>query len=62
MQNQTTSWLVHSWNTFGERMNHEHTRTYKTHHILGLGEALIVFFMIHHMVYTQMAFFLGLPN
>jgi hypothetical protein len=31
--NQTTSWLVHSLNTFGAWMNHRQTRTHKTHHL-----------------------------
>ncbi len=35
--NQTTSWLVHSWNTFGARMNNEQTWTHKIHHSLRLG-------------------------
>jgi hypothetical protein len=30
--NQTTSWLVHSFSTFGATMNHKQTRTHKTHH------------------------------
>jgi hypothetical protein len=46
--NQTTSWLVCSWSTFGARMNHGHSRTHNIHHGLNLGEAttfpLIIFF------------------
>jgi hypothetical protein len=41
-------------------MNHMHTRTYKTHHILDLGEAvtfpLIIFSMLDHGTCTQMSF------
>ncbi len=37
-QNQT-SWLVHSWNIFGVRTNHEQTRIHKNHHDPNLGEA-----------------------
>jgi len=67
--NQTTSWLMHSWSTFGAQMNHEHTQTHKSHktcHSLDLGEAtifpLIIFFVICHGGCTQMSFFLGLTN
>jgi hypothetical protein len=38
-QNQTRSWLVHSWSTFGARISHGQIRTHKTHHNLDLGEA-----------------------
>jgi hypothetical protein len=38
-QNQTTSWLMHSWSTFGVRMNHGKTWTYKTHHGPDLGKS-----------------------
>jgi len=31
-QNQTTSWLVHSWSIFGGRTSHERIRIHKTHH------------------------------
>jgi len=58
--NQTISWLVRGWNTFGAWMNHMHTRTHKTHHVLDLGEAttfpLIVFSMPNHGAWTQMSF------
>jgi hypothetical protein len=37
--NQTTSWLVHSWSTFGARMNHKQTQTHKTHHGPDLEES-----------------------
>jgi hypothetical protein len=37
--NQTTSWLVHSFSTFGVRTSHMKTRTHKTHHSPDLGEA-----------------------
>ncbi len=39
--NQTTSWLVHSWSTFGAWMSHEQTWIRKTHHGPDLGEATI---------------------
>jgi hypothetical protein len=58
--NQTTSWLVHSWNTFGAQMNHEQTQTHKTHHSSDLGETttfpLIVFSVLGHRASTQMSF------
>ncbi len=64
--NQTKSWLVHSWNTFGARMNHEQTQTHKTHHDSNLGEAttfpLIVFSVLGHKANTQMSFCLGTPK
>ncbi len=54
-----TSWLMHSWSTFGAQMSHGQTRIHKTHHGLGLGEAttflLIVFFMFNHGANTQMS-------
>jgi hypothetical protein len=53
---------MHSWSTFGARTNHKHIQTYKTHHDLNLGEALIIFSMIHHMAYIQMVSFLELPS
>jgi hypothetical protein len=47
-------------NTFGAHMNHEQTRTHKTHHGLNLGEAttfpLIIFFVHGHEASTQMSF------
>jgi hypothetical protein len=58
--NQTTSWLVHSLNTFGTRMSHGQTQTHKTYHNLDLGEAttlpLIVYFVPSHEASTQMSF------
>jgi hypothetical protein len=58
--NQTTSWLVHSWSTFGVRTNHRQIWTHKTHHGLDLGEAttfpLIVYFVPGHETSTQMSF------
>jgi hypothetical protein len=58
--NQTTSWLMHSWSTFGAKTSHEQTRTHKTHHDPDLGEAttfpLIVYFVLGHGTNTQMAF------
>ncbi len=47
-------------------MNHEQTRTHKTHHNLNLKEAtsfpLIVFFVLGHGANTQMSFCLGTPK
>jgi hypothetical protein len=58
--NQTTSWLMHNYNTFGAQTSHGHTRTHKIHHGLNLGETttfpLIVFFVINHGGYIQMLF------
>jgi hypothetical protein len=65
-QNQTTSWLVHNLSTFGVRMNHGQTRTYKIHHGLDLGEAttfpLIVYFVPLHEAHIQMAFYPKIPK
>jgi hypothetical protein len=48
----TTSWLMHSWSTFGAQTNHEQTHTHKTHHGLDLGEVttcpLIILFVLGH--------------
>jgi hypothetical protein len=64
--NQTTSWLMHSKNTFGARMSHRQTRTPKTHHGVDLGEAttfpLIVYSMSSHMTNTQMPFCPKIPK
>jgi hypothetical protein len=61
-----TSWLVHSWSTFGVRMNHEQTQTHKTHHNPDLGEAttfpLIVYYVPLHEAHIQMTFCLGTPK
>jgi hypothetical protein len=58
--NQTTSWLMRSWSTFGARTSHEQTRTHKIHNDLDLGEAttfpLIVFFVFGHESCTQISF------
>jgi len=58
-QNQTTSWLVHSWNIFGARTSHGQTWIHKTHQGLDLGEAttflLIVYFVPLHEAHIQMA-------
>jgi hypothetical protein len=58
--NQTTSWLVHSWSTFGAKTSHGQTWTHKTHHGSDLGEAttfpLIVYYVPGHGTSTQMAF------
>jgi len=37
-QKQITSWLVHSWSTFGVRTNHGQIQTHKTHHGPDLGK------------------------
>jgi hypothetical protein len=56
--NETTSWLMHSLNTFGVRTSHGEIWTHKTHHSLDLGEAtiffLIVYFAPGHKTSTQM--------
>jgi hypothetical protein len=53
-------WLVHSWSTFGARMNHEQPRTHKTHHGPNLGESttfpLIIYFVVLHKDHIQMVF------
>ncbi len=58
--NQTISWLVRGWNTFGARMSHGHTWTHKTHYSMDLGEAitflLIALFVINHGGFIQMSF------
>ncbi len=58
--------VVHSWNTFGERISHGQTWTHKTHHDSDLGEAttfpLIVFFMFGHGLAPKCHFVLGLPS
>jgi hypothetical protein len=64
--NETTNWLVHSWTTFGAWINHEQTRTHKTHHGLDLGEAttflLVVNSVLGHKTNTQMSFCPGTPT
>jgi len=47
VQNQTTSWLVHSRSTFGATTSHEQTQTQKTHHNPDLGEATTFPFIIY---------------
>jgi hypothetical protein len=58
--NQTISWLVHSWNTFGAQMNHGQTHTYKTHNGPDLAKAtnfpFIISFVLGHRANTQMSF------
>jgi hypothetical protein len=58
--NETTSWLMHSWSTFGAKMSHGQTQIHKTHHGLDLGETttfpLIVCFVPLHETHIQMAF------
>jgi hypothetical protein len=57
---------MHSWNTFGARMNCKQTWIHKTHHSPNLGEAttfpLIVFFMHGHGAYIQMSVFPRTPK
>jgi hypothetical protein len=64
--NQTTSWLVHSWNIFGARISHGQTQTHKTHHGSNLGEAITFPFIVYsvpsHGTNTQMSFCLGTPK
>jgi hypothetical protein len=64
--NQTTSWLMHSLNTFGARTSHEQTQTHKIHHGPNLREAttfpLIVYFVPLHEAQIQMTFCLGTPK
>jgi hypothetical protein len=64
--NQTTSWLMHSLNTFGAKMSHEQTRTHKINHGPNLGEAttspLIVYFVPLNEAHIQMTFCPGFPN
>jgi hypothetical protein len=58
--NQTTSWLVHNWNTFGARMSHGQIETHKIHHGPNSGETItfpfIVHFVLGHGISTQMTF------
>jgi len=65
-QNQTTSWLMHSWSTLGARTSHEQTRTHKIHHGPNLKEAttfpFIVYFVLLHEAHIQMAFCLRTPK
>jgi hypothetical protein len=58
--NQTTSWLMHSWSTFGARTSHERPQTHKTHHDLDLGE--VGYFAPLHKDDIQMAFCPGPPK
>jgi len=58
--NQTTSWLMHSWSTFGARTNHIHTWTHKTHH--GPDFFFVILFVISHEGYIQMSFYPKTPN
>jgi len=64
--NQTTSWLMHSYITFGAQTSHNHTWIHETRHDMDLGETItflfIVFFMTNHGSYTQMSFCLGTPK
>jgi hypothetical protein len=43
-----TKWLVHSWNTFGARMNHKQFESHKNHHGLDLGEANTFSFIVYY--------------
>jgi hypothetical protein len=58
--NQTTSWLMHSWNIFASRLSHGHTWIHKIHHGPDFKETttfpLIVYSMISHRGYIQMSF------
>jgi hypothetical protein len=51
---------MHSWTTFGAKMTHMRTQTYKIHHDPELGAAttfpLIVYFVPRHETGIQMAF------
>ncbi len=38
-QNQTTSWLVHSWSIFGDKMSHGQSQIHKTHRGPDLGRS-----------------------
>jgi hypothetical protein len=64
--NQTTSWLVHNWSTFGARTSHGQTQIHKIHHGPDLGEAitfpLIVYSVLGHKTSTQMSFCFGTPE
>jgi hypothetical protein len=64
--NQTTSWLMHNWSTFGARMNHEQTQIHKIHHMLDLEETITfplkVFPMLGHGSTPNCHFVLGLPS
>ncbi len=64
--NQITSWLVHSWSTFGARMTHGQIQIHKIHHGPDLGEAttfpLIIYFVPGHGTSTQMSFCPGTPT
>jgi hypothetical protein len=44
--NQTTSWLVHSFSTFGARTSHEQPQAHKTHHGPNLREATTFPFIV----------------
>ncbi len=66
-QNQTTSWLMHSWSTFGAKMSHGQIRIHKTHithHGPNLGEAitfpLIVYLSMRPT--SKWHFVLGFPK
>jgi hypothetical protein len=48
--NQTTSWLMHSWSTFGAWTSHGQTRTHKIHHGPTLGEATTFPFVIYSVL------------
>jgi hypothetical protein len=65
-QNQTTSWLVHYWSTFGAKTSHGQTRIHKTHHGSNLREAttfpLIIYYVPFHKAHIQMAFCLETPK
>ncbi len=57
---------MHSWSIFGAKTSHEQPQTHKTHHNPELGEAttfpLIVYFVVLHGGYIQMAFCPRIPK
>jgi hypothetical protein len=55
---------MHSWNTFGARMNHRQTRTHKTHHNPNLGEATTIPFIVFFVtgLAPKCHFVLGFPS
>ncbi len=57
---------MHSWDTFGARINYGHTWTHKTHHNPDLGGnchlPFILLSMINHEGHIQMSFYLGTPK
>jgi hypothetical protein len=64
--NQTTSWLMHSWNTFGAWTSHKQTRTHKTPHDPYIKEAttfpLYYFLCLATGLAPKYHFVMGLPS